>query len=258
MPSPVALLMTPYLFLFSTVAPVLLIPVALFAALALLVFAIVAACQTIVSRRADASSVSFAIVILIVPLVVLYLLSFVRPIFVERTLLPASFGLYLLLAWALVRVEPRMLNCALGVVVGLVIVVALPNYYFNPATHKPPMREAARALVAQFQPGDSIAHTSDSSALAFMYYAPHLPNQFLAGDPDYVTTTTRGQTGRVAGLVPQDMDAIVTGHARVWLVVALDHNVEYQKARVHQFDERFERRGILEVGKITLLLYEIC
>lgn len=71
-----------------------------------------------------------------------------------------------------------------------------------------------------------MVHTSDSSALAFKYYAPQLPNEFLAGDPDYVNETTRGRSGRIAGLVPREISEIISAHSRVWLVVALDHNEE--------------------------------
>lgn len=90
-----------------------------------------------------------------------------------------------------------------------------------------------------------------------MYYASTLLNHFLAGDPDYVTGTTRGQSGRVAGLVPEQVDSIVAGHARVWMVVALDHNADYQRARVREFDLRFGERKSIEIDNIDLLLYNL-
>jgi len=256
-PSLLALFSTLYLFLFSNVLPAFVVPFALFAALALIVFALLAAVRVVSAQRDDAPSMYFVLMILFVPLLGLFLLSFIRPIFVERTILPASFGLYLLLTWAVVNAPPRVLNRVLGVAVLLAMLAALPNYYFDPETQKPQMRQAARALAAQIQPGDVVAHTSDSSALAFMYYAPSLSNHFLAGDPDYITTTTRGRTGRIAGLEPEDLNAIVAEHSRVWLVVALDHNEEYQKARVSEFDARWARCAVVNVDLISLVLYDI-
>jgi hypothetical protein len=88
-----------------------------------------------------------------------------------------------------------------------------------------------------------------------MYYAPQLPNEFLAGDPDYATETTRGRSGRVAGLAPVAAEAITAHHARVWLVVALDHNIEYQKGRVVEFDRALTRQKQETIGGIDVILW---
>ncbi len=257
MPSVANLITTPYLFLFSDVLPAVMVPIALFVALALIVFAAVATIRAIGARRADSSALLLVLSISFVPLLALFGLSFTRPIYVERTLLPASFGLYLLIAWSMLNAPPRALLVPLGAMLLLGMLVALPEYYYNPANQKPPMREAVRTLSARFQPGDVIAHTSDSSALAFMYYAPNLPSYFIAGDPDYVTETTRGRSGRVAGLVPETVSTIVAGHSRVWLVVALDHNVDYQKSREQEFEARFRNVAKLDVGGIAAFLFEV-
>ena len=256
-PTGLNLAATPYLFLFSNVLPTFFVPIALFAGLALCVFALVAAVRAIASRDADAPALLFALAVFGIPLLALFGLSLIRPIYLERTLLPASFGLYLLLAWTVVRARPRALNVALGALVMIGMIIALPEFYFNPDVQKPQLREATRALSAQFRPGDVIAHTSDLSALAFMYYNPALPSHFLAGDPDYAAETTRGRSGLVAGLAPEDIDSIVAGRTRVWLVVALDHNVDYQKARVREFDQRFYDRKEFEIGNIDLLSYDL-
>lgn len=255
-PSPLSLFATLYLFIFSNTLPTILVPFALFAILTLIAFGFIAAARTVVRQLTDAAAVQFSLVIFIVPLFALFVLSLIRPIYVERTLLPASFGLYLLLAWALARAQPRALMVTLGALVLLGTTVALPEYYFNPENQKPPMREAARTLAAQFHQGDVVVHTSDSSALAFMYYDPALPNHFLAGDPDYMTETTRGRSGRIAGLVPENIAAIVAGHSRVWLVVALDHNEEYQQSQVAWFKEHYMLRQTLDVNGIVLLCFD--
>jgi hypothetical protein len=116
--------------------------------------------------------------------------------------------------------------------------------------------EAARALLEQFRSGDIVLHTSDSSALAFQYYAPDLPDHFLAGDPDYTTETTRGRTGRVAGLVPEDWNVVIAGYSRIWVVVALDHNVEYQRARVAALDEVLRHINTETIEGIYLVLFQ--
>ena len=257
MPSVFNLLTVEYLLLFSNVLPIWSVPIALFVALAILVLAIWAAVRRIRHNGADAPSLLFILIIFGVPVLGLFALSFIRPMFVERTLLPASFGLYLLLAWTLARARPRALHLVLGAMIIVGMLVALPNYYFNPDMQKPPMRQAATTLVSQFHSTDGVAHTSDSSALAFEYYAPQLQNQFLAGDPDYSNETTRGRSGRIAGLEPVELNVIVSGHARLWLVVALDHNIDHQKSQVRMMDDKFKRLDHQTVGGIDLLLYEV-
>lgn len=256
-PSPLVLLTTPYLFLFGNVVPLFIVPFALFITLALLGFSGLAIRRALTAGQSARVGLVFALIVFSVPVLVLYSISLFRPMYVERTLIVASFGLYIWLAWTIVRATPRTLFRVMGGLLLAIMVAVLPNYYFNPDVQKPPMREAARTLVAQVQPGDVVVHTSDSSALAFMYYAPQLPNYFLAGDPDYVNETTRGRSGRIAGLEPRELSALVVDHTRVWLVVALDHNEEYQRARVQEFDVRYRREELIQVGKIALVRYGV-
>ena len=252
------LFVTPYLFLFSNVVPTTLVPVALFAGLSAMAFALAAAVRAMrFAGDGWSAALAFAVAAFAVPLLTLFALSWFRPIFVERTLIAGSLGLYMVIAWAVVHARPRPL---LRLAVALVVVInllAIPNYYFNPGTQRPPMREASRRLNELLAAGDTVAHTSDSSALAFAYYEPLLPDHFLAGDPDYLSVTTRAQTGRAMGLMPEDVDHIVAQHARVWLVVALDHNEESQRARVAEFDGRWTRGPSEDVGGISLTLYQL-
>lgn len=256
-PSPSVLLSTMYLFLFGSALPVFAVPLALYAALALLIFALIAWIRTIRLGQADADALSFAVCLFLIPPVSLYLLSLVRPIYVERAVLPSSLGLYLLFAWSFARAEPQILNKVLGIATILLMIFALVYYYFEPSEYKPQTRLAASVLAEQFQPTDVIAHTSDSSALAFSYYKPSLPNHFLLGDPDYAATTTRGQSGRIAGLVPEELNRIVVGHARLWLIVMLDHNLEYQKERVAELEARYHRVNEQSVAGIVMLLFNL-
>jgi len=256
-PSPLVLLTTPYLFLFGNVTPLFIVPFALFITLALIGFGGLAIRRVLTAGQSESSGLVFALIVFGVPLLALYGISLFRPMYVERTLIVASLGLYLWLGWTIARATPRALFRVMGGMLCAMMVAVLPNYYFNPDVQKPPMREAARAVAARFQAGDVVVHTSDSSALAFMYYAPHLPNEFLAGDPDYVTETTRGRSGRIAGLVPREMSAVIAGRSRVWLVVALDHNIAYQKARMAEFDRAFTRQEHASIGGIDVLLYEV-
>ena len=52
------------------------------------------------------------------------------------------------------------------------------------------------------------------------------------------------------------MAAAVAGFKRIWLVVALDHAVEYQQAQKDRFDRTYELVDAQTVGDIYVFLYE--
>ncbi len=256
-PSVISLVLTPYLFLFSNNIPIWLVPIALFSALALLAFGLVGAVRVIIAKQAQAPNVLFVILIFVVPLLLLYVASFLRPIYVERTLIAASIGLYPLLGWTVAHARPHAANAILGGIVVLTMVVGLMGYYSDPAMQKPPMREAAARLGETYLPGDAVVHTSDASALAFKYNRPDLPNLFLEGDPDYVADTSRGRAGRLVGIRPVALKDVVINSSRLWLVVALDHNEDYQRARVWEFDALYPRVSHENIGGIDIILYKL-
>lgn len=250
--SPVTLLTATYLFLFGTTLPAWGTAVAFFVTLTLLAFAVMG---VVYRQVTNPTALLFIFLMVAVPIFGLYLISLQSPIFVERRLLPATFGLYFLFAWVITRVKPRRLNQVLGVILGAAMLASLPGYYLEP--QKIPMREVAQSVSEQMEAGDTIIHVTDTSALAFAFYNPALPNHFLAGDPDYLAQTNRGRAQRIAGLVPEAPEAIAAGQDRLWLVVTLDHQIEYQQQRVGEFDDQYQRLDHQNVGGVDLILYEI-
>jgi len=207
-------------------------------------------------EEVNRESLSFLFCLCVVPMGSSFLISLLWPVFLARTFIISALALLILLAWGLMR-TPRTL-AALLIASGLALVsLSLYNFYANPAYAKPPMREAAEYLQAHFQAGDTVIHTSDSSYLTFAYYAPELERHFLVGDPDYENDTTRARTGRIAGIRPESLEEIVSGKDRLWLVVTLDHNVEYQQELKRHFDLRYPLLSEADVGGIKVLLYDL-
>jgi mannosyltransferase len=250
---------TVYVFIFNTALPTLLMPIGLTITLLLFVLAVYGVTRALVREslaESEQRALQLGLAVLLVPPTALLLLSLIRPLYIERVLISASFGVFLLWAWMWTRrarAFDRML-IALGVVL---IGVALGNYYLYPDLQKPPMRRAAQLLQSVWQPGEPVLHTSDWTALAFAYYAPGLPNRFLAGDPMYLNETTRGRSGLIAGLIPQDRAELLAGQGKFWLVVALDHSEVYQQQRVDEFDALYRRERTFEVDEIYLLNYRV-
>ncbi|MBI5304324.1 MAG: glycosyltransferase family 39 protein [Chloroflexi bacterium] len=251
------LLRTPYVVNFNTALPPMLVPIGMPVVLLLFMFGFYwvlrALAREAVTPR-DRVALQLALAISLTPPVMLLAISLIRPVYIERVLIASTFGLFLIWAWVWTQ-RPRWLERIALAIGALLLVVALGNYYLDPSSQKPPMCQAAHELAARWQPGDVVIHTSDWSTLAFTYYAPAIPQQYLAGDPAYVAATTRAQSGYVAGLEPREREALVAGAARIWLVVALDHSEAYQQSRVDEFDARYGRLAAFEFQGIYLFLY---
>ncbi|MBI5651722.1 MAG: glycosyltransferase family 39 protein [Chloroflexi bacterium] len=253
------LLRTPYILNFNTALPALLVPIGLVVVLLLFFFGLYwvarALMRETIAPRARVA-LHLALAIFLAPPIALLAISLIRPVYIERVLIASTFGLFLIWAWVWTQRPHRFERIVLAIG-ALLLIIAFGNYYRDPAMQKPPMRQAAYELAARWQPGEAVIHTSDWSALAFTYYTPAIPHQFLAGDPAYGAATTRAQSGYAVGLVPKERDALVANVSRVWLVVALDHSETYQQARVDEFNARYARLAAFELQGIYLFSYQI-
>ncbi|HET6444949.1 MAG TPA: glycosyltransferase family 39 protein [candidate division Zixibacteria bacterium] len=249
------LITTPYLFLFGVSLKPALVPLALFAGLALVAFTILSLWYAIRERKPESESLILALCILVVPVLGVYLMSFIQPVFVLRRLLPASLGLIFLVSWTVMEAKPRWLNLAAGFSVALLMLAALFNYYLDPDVQKVRLREVVQVLSEKTSEGDIFIHATDTSALAFAYYAPELKSHFLAGDPDYIAETNRGRAQRIAGLEPETLNSIIGLGDIFWLVVVMDHNLEYQTDLVERFDQEFVKLSQENIHGVDVLRY---
>ncbi|MBI2886149.1 MAG: glycosyltransferase family 39 protein [Chloroflexi bacterium] len=193
----------------------------------------------------------------LLPLLALLAASLLRPLYLERVALGAAFPVYILLGWATLRTHPRWLGWALGGVLLVVGAWGLGHWYGEPAYGKPPQREAAQVLLRQWQPGEPVLHTSDGSLLPFLLYAPELPNRLLLGDPEYFQRTARARsTYEALAVSPLTPEEALAGAQRFFLVVALDHSVEYQRAVAEAFDRAYRRLGEEDVRGIIVRTYQ--
>jgi hypothetical protein len=113
------------------------------------------------------------------------------------------------------------------------------------------MRRAAAQINSTIEPGDIVLHTSVSSFMPFLFY--HLPDEqyLLWGDPD---PRKSAETFELFGGKVVSRDDL--GHQRnLWLVVALDHSIDYQRDQVALFDEHFFLLDETEVGGIIIRYY---
>ncbi|MBI4496864.1 MAG: glycosyltransferase family 39 protein [Chloroflexi bacterium] len=256
-PTPLTPLASLYVFTFGPFLPA---PRWSTAGIVLVLLVFVLALVAARARLADShgrAGLGFVLFWLGMPLALAYLLSQLQPIYLERTLIGASYGLYLLLAWGLLYLRPRPVAWGLGVAGLCLVGVALGRWYFDPAAGKPPLRSAAVAIAQAWQEGDAIIHTGDGSYLPLRVYLPDRPQELLDGDPEFAAGTARAQsTLRVIGAVPVSAEHAAAGYRRVWLVLAPDHSPEFQQAAAQEFGRGRRLLAEQRFAGIVLRRYE--
>lgn len=180
------------------------------------------------------------------------LLYLVHPFFLpERTMAAGSPFLLILLAWCTTRRHSPLPYLVYGTAVVLAIGVVL--YHVHPLI-KPPYRDAVAFIAERRQPGDVVLHTSDGSYLPALRYANWLQQAVLAGDPDPRKPKSVYET--VGGAVWSREQALAAAD-RLWLVVALEHSIDWQQAQAVSFSDQFPVLVHQEIGGIDIILYDL-
>jgi 4-amino-4-deoxy-L-arabinose transferase-like glycosyltransferase len=211
---------------------------------------------------AEASGDSQALIWLLlwafVPLLSLYLISLIQPIFQLRTVITASLPLYLLLSWGVTRAPQTRLNQWLLLPSLAMMGLSLFNFYFEPVYAKPPWREAAAYLRNHAQPGDIAIHTSEGSYLPFLVYASNIEQVRLQEADDIAPDSSRPQAIITAvASAGQSIDEATEGRQRTWLIMGLDRAIEFQLAQKDYFDRHYSLLREMEIRGIYISEYTL-
>lgn len=252
-PSLLAPLTTLYFFVTSYSLPRWIIPLAMFFTLAALVVGLYELGLATRNHLHEAAPLLFVALLSFSPIMMVFALSQIKPIFLERALIVVTPAYLVLLGRALAVSRLRSPLPYLYLLVGGSMVLSLFHYYFDPAFAKPPMREAATYVSSHFQPGDLVLHTSNGSYLPFLFYDPPSEHYLLRGDPapHYPPEVFRLMGGE--DIAPDEIE----GYRRLWLIVALDHSLDYQKGMVAYFDERHPLLTEKTFGGILVRVYDL-
>ena len=210
----------------------------------------------LVPGRSQAASLRLLWLWAVLPVLALFLLSFLRSVYLDRVLVGVSLPLCLLLGWVATELRPRVLGAGLGI--GLLAVAGwgLGNWYWSPAQGKPLYREAAHLVMLEAGLNEPVLHTSDGSLLPFLVYAPAHRNLLLAGDPEQSAATSRAHSTQVTHRVrPIALEPALLGRTSFWLVVSLDHSVDYQRAAAAAIDAQYRRTAEQTFGGLVVRHY---
>jgi mannosyltransferase len=152
---------------------------------------------------------ALAVVLLIVPVVVTYILAIVSPVFsawTAKSLIASSVGYYFLLAVGMVKFPSRRLGTLLGVLVFLLISYSLFNYFFREDEfgRKSNWRNLAGYIMENSRPGDMIG-SGDITGLEWYY----------RGDLNILYFSTVDSPSELTEEI-EDADLALGTHPRVW------------------------------------------
>lgn len=186
------------------------------------------------------------------PLLLIAVTIVVRPFYMPYRSLTVVIPSYvLLLAYGLSAARRRSPMPILYGLLALLIALSLGYYYFDSRYAKPPYRDAAALIAERAGPDDIEVHTSDGSYLPFLYYEQPVPVYLLKGDPDArkpesVYALMGGQT--------MGLEEALTQDRRIWLVVALEHSIDYQLETLDWFQGQRPLLQAANVGGIRVYL----
>lgn len=225
------LLSAPYAFTLSKLVSEKLVPFAFAVVLFLFIVTHLQAGRELVRRARDGAGLGLLLCAFWSPLLLTFMISQWRSVYLERTLIVAAPALYLLLSWGAIRTRERYVNLALLIIVGLFAANALHNWYFNPDYGKPPFRTAAQFLQRAATSDEPILHANDTSLLTFLHYDPSREHWLLEADPILNLPPTIYRSFGAKIIAKERLST-----SRFWLVLALDSSAEYQSDLAEWFD----------------------
>jgi mannosyltransferase len=241
----------PHAFTLSQHVSERLVPVAFALVLFLFIVTHLQIARELASRGSDSAAVTLALYAFWSPLLLAFLISQWRSVYLERTLIVAAPALYFLLAWGMTRTRERYVNVALALLVTLFAVDGLYNWYFDADFGKPPFRTAAQFLRDRAELGEPVLHTSDGGFLIFAHYSQDRNGYLLEGDPDPGIPVDVYRLFGAEIISKEEVPA-----SRFWVVVALDNSIEFQMELANWFDQHRQRIEGYGFGGIDLRRYE--
>lgn len=172
-------------------------------------------------NRVQRKPILFVLWLAVMPPLLMWVVSQIQPVYLERSLLPSALMLYVALAWLFTR--SGMPKAIVGVVgaIGFVMVAIGMYYQYTIAMFPNSPFEAAENYIARnWQEGDVVVHQNKLTALPGIYYQPDLPQYFIGDKAGSSDDTLALPTQKTLNIMA---DACVQAAAhqgnRVWWVV---------------------------------------
>lgn len=171
--------------------------------------------------RVDRKPVLFLIALASLPPALMWLVSQVQPVYLERSLLPSALMLYILLAWLLTRSgTPRFITTLVSGVGLLLVGIGLYYQYTWASFPNSPFASVGEFIRQNWRTGDVVIHQNKLTALPVIYHERDLDQRFLGDKPGSSDDTLALPTQQSLNiLASQCVQQAARDAQRVWWVV---------------------------------------
>jgi 4-amino-4-deoxy-L-arabinose transferase-like glycosyltransferase len=215
--------------------------------------------------RSDRKPLLFVLWLAVFPLALMWLVSQVQPVYLERALLPSALMLYVALGWLFTHSGlPRPIASIIAAV-GLVMVgIGLYHQYTIATFPNSPFQTASLYIRYNWQDGDVIVHQDKMSALPTVYYARDLTQRFLGDLPGSSEDTLALPTQQSLGLKADDcIQSAGYDAERIWWVMFDFVEAQYQGSNrleelqqsLDWLNEHYTRSDVQHFNDLELALY---
>jgi len=163
------------------------------------------------------------------PPLLLWLVSQISPIYVERAQLPSHAIFCIWLAWAFTQTKlPRPIQ----LFTFLLILLSAGIGFYQHLTYKGfpygPFAEINQSIQTRLQAGDTIIHANKNTRLPSAYYNPVMSQEYIADPQGSNTDTLAFATQKTLNLIAQpSIERAASNAERVWLIVFQRHIDRY-------------------------------
>lgn len=208
------------------------------------------------------SSLLALAILAVAPIALMFLVSQVQPIYVERAVLISSAAYYLLLAAALAWLPMRRLAFGLSVAFCAGVMLANLYQYLYQEFPRSPLYEVGSYLARQAAPTDYVLHDNKLSFFPVHFFQPNIPQGYIADPPGSPNDTLAAGTQDALGLWPTTPEEAVKGHKRLWLVLfqrALreSEGVGAPLPSKLWLEQHYPEEARVTIGDVELYLYRV-
>ncbi len=258
------LVRTLIVFTFNLPVPGWFLPLALFFSLLLLTLTLYRSLRRALTSRVEPQrwARDLCLVMTFVPVLIMFLVSQVRPVYVERALLVCGLIYCIVVAQGLLRPKPPRLVLLSLLPLPVLLLTSLGYQYTYSEFPRSPFRDANTYLREHQEPGDVIVHENKLSFFPSHYYDRGLVQEYVGDAPGSPTDTLALPTQQVLGLLAQSNIAQATaGAQRVWFVVfqrSLDEAAELglEHASKAWLDREYRLTHLETFNDLLVCLYE--
>lgn len=197
-----------------------------------------------------------------VPPLLLFLISYlIRPVFVPRGFIGSAMAFYGLAG--LLAARRGAVGKWIGGMVLLAAVTTLPFFYGFADFPRSPFQQATLDLEQGFQPGEAIVHDNKLSYFPSHFFAPGLPQDFLADAVGSSNDTFAVASQQAMQIFPAESLEAAVGDARVVDFVVFQEAIdEYRTAGMENhpailwLQDHFREMGVRTYNDLLVIRYE--